>query len=199
MDESRILLLNLSKGKLGEDSASLLGALMLTKLQLAGLSRTEIPEATRVPFAVCIDEFQSFATDSFSDMLSESRKYGLQLVLAHQYLEQLPEHLRAAVFGNVGTLICFRIGAEDAKILRYHFWPKFTAEDLTTLPAYDVYLKLSINGQTSEPFSSTTFPPPAGSYHTREKIIAQSRLRHGTPRQAVEKKLIRWFGTTYGG
>jgi len=192
MDNGQILLVNLAKGKVGEDNAALLGALIVTKLQLAAMSRAEIPEANRKPFSVFIDEFQSFATESFTDLLSEMRKYGIQLVLAHQYLAQLPDLLRSAVFGNVGTIITFRIGAEDGEYLEEEFTLVFTADDLLMLPAHHVYLKLSIDGTTSEPFSAVTFPPPTWSCGTRDKIIQQSRQRYSMPRSVVETKIAKW-------
>ncbi len=156
MDGGKILLVNLAKGKIGEDAASLLGAMLVAKLGLTALERQDMPEETRRDFYLYVDEFQSFATDSFVDILSEARKYRLNLVLANQYLEQIEEKTRLAILGNAGTLISFRVGAEDAKYLAQEFYPVFSQEDLVNLPAYHIYLKLMIDGQASEPFSAGT-------------------------------------------
>lgn len=156
MDQGKILLVNLSKGKLGEDNANLLGALLITKLGLTALSRGDILEEKRRDFYLYVDEFQSFVTDSFIDILAEARKYRLNLILANQYLNQIDEKIREAVFGNIGTLISFRVGAEDGKYLEQEFYPVFSQEDLVNLPCYTAYLKLMIDGKTSEPFSAKT-------------------------------------------
>jgi type IV secretory pathway TraG/TraD family ATPase VirD4 len=159
MDEGKILLVNLSKGKIGEDSASLLGAMLIAKIGLTALSRQDIPEEERRDFYLYVDEFQSFATSSFVDILSEARKYRLNLVLTNQYLGQIDEKIRLAILGNVGTLISFRVGAEDARYLSQEFYPVFNQDDLVNLPAYNIYLKLMIDGQTSQPFSAETLGP----------------------------------------
>ncbi len=156
MDEGKILLVNLSKGKIGEDSASLLGAMLIAKIGLTALSRQDIPEERRRDFYLYVDEFQSFATSSFVDILSEARKYRLNLILSNQYLGQIDEKIREAILGNVGTLVSFRLGAEDAKYLSEEFYPVFSRDDLVNLPAYEIYLKLMIDGKTSEPFSGET-------------------------------------------
>lgn len=160
MDEGKIFLGNLAKGSLGEDSSALLGALLLSHIELSALSRADIPEEQRRDFYLFVDEFSHFATASFKGMLSESRKYALNLTLATQLLAQMEEDMRAAVFGNVGTLIAFQVGAEDAEYLKREFVPVFTAEDLIRLPAHHIYLKLRIEGQTSLPFSGVTLGPP---------------------------------------
>jgi len=159
MDNGKILLVNLSKGKIGEDAASLLGAMLITKIGLTALSRQDIPEVIRKDFYLYVDEFQSFATSSFVDILSEARKYRLNLVLSNQYLGQMDEKIRMAILGNVGTLISFRLGAEDAKYLTQEFYPVFSQDNLVNLPAYNIYLKLMIDGQTSQPFSAETLLP----------------------------------------
>lgn len=156
MDEGKILLVNLSKGKIGEDTAALLGALLVTSIGLAALSRAEIPEPNRRDFYLYLDEFQSFTTLSLAKMLSELRKYRMGMVLAHQYLSQLDEQIRDAVLGNVGTLISFRVGMSDAEILAKEFYPTFSAADLIRLSNHHVYLKLMIDGMPSEPFSAST-------------------------------------------
>ena len=159
MDEGKVLLVNLSKGELGEDSAALLGSLLVTTLSLAAFSRAETPEEKRKPFFLYIDEFQSMTTLSVAGMISELRKYGVGLVLANQHLAQLPPEVRSAVLGNVGTLIAFRLGPEDARIIAKELSPVFSEEDLMNLPNHDIYLRLMIDGRPSKPFSATTMHP----------------------------------------
>lgn len=159
MDERKILLINLSKGILGEDSANLLGALLVTAIGLAGLSRGDVPEQSRKPFFVYIDEFQSFTTLSVANMVSELRKFGVGLILAHQHLHQLDLDVRHAVLGNVGTIVSFRLGPEDARVLAGEFAPVFSAEDLVNLPNWNVYVKLLIDGAPSRRFSASTLRP----------------------------------------
>jgi CxxC-x17-CxxC domain-containing protein len=196
MDEGKILIINLSKGRIGEDNSRLLGALMITKLQLAAMQRVDIPEEKRRDFFLYIDEFQNFATESFVNILSEARKYRLALILGHQYITQMDETVRDAVFGNVGTLICFRVGAEDAEFLEKEFAPDFTAEDLVNLAKYNIYLKLMIDGLAGRPFSAQTLPLfPKQEESNVEKIIKVFRERYGTPRKEVEEKISRWTGS----
>ena len=159
MDSGKIFLVNLSKGKIGEDSASLLGAMLIAKMGLTALSRQDTPEEQRRDFYLYVDEFQSFATSSFADILSEARKYHLNLILANQYLDQIDEKVRDAIFGNVGTIISFKVGLEDAKFLAEEFYPVFNQEDIINLPCYSIYLKLMINSKTSKPFSADSLPP----------------------------------------
>ena len=156
MDEGKVLLVNLSRGEMGDDSASLLGGLLVTTIALAAFSRAEIPEATRRPFFLYIDEFQNFATRTLPTMASELRKYGVGLVLAHQYLAQLEPEVRHAVLGNVGTLVVFRVGPEDASVFAREFEPKFAPLDLLSLANHDICLRLMIEGAPSTPFSATT-------------------------------------------
>ncbi|MCU0679176.1 MAG: type IV secretion system DNA-binding domain-containing protein [Planctomycetes bacterium] len=198
MDEGKILILNLSKGRIGEDNSALLGSMMITKIQLAAMSRVEIPEPDRKDFYLYVDEFQNFATDSFANILSEARKYRLNLILAHQYIEQLSEQVAAAVFGNVGTLVVFRVGAADAEILEPEFMPIFTKEDIVNLPKYEFYLKLMIDGIASEPFSARGLPPLTEPEKTdnKEKAIKVSRERYAKDRPAVEEKITRWHENT---
>jgi type IV secretory pathway TraG/TraD family ATPase VirD4 len=158
MDQSGILIINLSKGQLGEDTANLLGALLVTTLGLAAMSRANLPPAKRQPFFVYIDEFQSFTTESVANMVSELRKQSVGLILVNQHLFQLEPKVCHAVLGNVGTIISFRLGVEDAKLLEREFHPVFGWEDLINLPNYDLYIKLLIDGVPSRPFSATTFP-----------------------------------------
>jgi hypothetical protein len=156
MDQGKILLVNLAKGVIGEDTASLLGSLLVARLGLAAMSRADIPEERRRDYFVYLDEFHSFTTLSLAEMLSELRKYRLDLILAHQYLAQLEVKMRDAIFGNVGTMISFRTGAVDAELLAQEFYPEFSLADLTNLPNYDIYLKLMIDGVPSRPFSAHT-------------------------------------------
>lgn len=194
IDGHKILLMDLSKGRVGEDNSALLGAMMITKLQLAAMSRIDQPEAERQDFFLYVDEFQNFATESFATILSEARKYRLDLIIAHQYIAQLSDEVKAAVFGNVGTMVVFRIGAEDAEYLEPEFMPTFTQADLVALPNYHVYLKLMIDGVTSAPFSATTLPPVAQRTNNRDKIIRVSRERYAKNRAVVEEKILRWAG-----
>ena len=196
MDHQKILLVNLAKGRIGEDTAALLGAMMITKLQMAAMERIDIPEKERKDFYLYVDEFQNFATDSFANILSEARKYRLNLIIAHQYIEQLNDVVRPAVFGNVGTLCVFRIGAMDAEALEPEFTPRFVIEDLVNLKKFDIYLKLMIDGVSSDPFSATILPPLREDAKTgnREKIIRVTRERYSKPRNVIEEKIARWTG-----
>jgi hypothetical protein len=190
MDEGKILIVNLAKGKIGEDNASLLGSLLVAEIYLSALSRADMPEKGRQSFYLYVDEFHNFMTLSFADILSEARKYGLSLVLAHQYLEQLDEKIRAAVFGNVGTIITFRVGNEDAKYLVGEFGPVFDEHDLSNLENYHIYLKLMIDGVTSKPFSAVTLPSPDVDVSHREKIVELSRARFAKKREDIEKAIM---------
>jgi CxxC-x17-CxxC domain-containing protein len=198
MDNRKILLVNLSKGRVGEDNSMLLGAMIITKIQMAAMSRVDILEEDRVDFYLYVDEFQNFATESFANILSEARKYRLNLIIAHQYIEQLDELVRAAVFGNVGTMILFRIGAIDAEELVKEFEPQYVEEDLVNLSKYDVYMKLMIDGVSSQAFSASTLPPIEGAAGTREKVINNSRERYSTERTVIEEKIARWVETSSG-
>ncbi len=200
MDEKKILILNLSKGRIGEDNSRLLGALLITKIQLAAMSRVDVPESQREDFFLYVDEFQNFATESFTNILSEARKYRLCLILGHQYIAQMEESVRDAVFGNVGTLVAFRVGAEDAEFLEKELLPEFSASDLVNLGKYNIYLKLMIDGIAGSPFSAETLPPfPPLEESNRETIIKVSRERYGTPRKEVEEKIAKWTDTLKAG
>lgn len=159
MDDGRILIINLAKGRLGEDSANLLGALLVTTVSLAAFSRAELPESDRRPCFVCIDEFQNFTTFSVAAMISELRKYKVGLILAHQHLDQLEDDVRHAVLGNAGTILSFRLGPEDARTMSRVFEPVFQSEDLIGLSNHDICLRLMIDGTPSRPFSATTLTP----------------------------------------
>ena len=156
MDEGKILLVNISRGRIGEDASRLLGALLVTKIQLAAMSRVDIPEPERRDFFLYVYEFQHFATESFANILSEARKFHLGLIMAHQYIKQMEEPVRDAVFGNVGTIISFRVGAEDAEFLEKWFAPDFMMADIVNLGKQSIYLKLMINGISSRGFSAST-------------------------------------------
>jgi len=205
MDEGKILIANISKGRIGEDNSRLLGALLITKLQLAAMSRVDIPEEERKDFYLYVDEFQNFATKSFVNILSEARKYRLSLTLANQYIAQLEEmtptgrspEVRDAIFGNVGTIVSFRVGAEDAEFLEREFIPEFNAEDLVNLAKYNVYLKLMIDGIAGRPFSAETLSPFSKlEKSNKEKIIKASRERYSTPGKIIEEKISRWAGVS---
>jgi hypothetical protein len=156
MDEGKILLVNLAKGKIGEDTASLLGALLVSRIGLTALSRADVLESARRDFYLYLDEFPIFTTLSLATMLSELRKYRLNLILAHQFLGQLDEQVRDAILGNVGTIISFRLGLADAEILEKEFYPEFAAVDLVNLPNYNIYLKLMVDGAVTRGFSGET-------------------------------------------
>lgn len=196
MDEKKIIIINLSKGRVGEANANLLGSMLITKIYLAAMSRADASPGLlkRLPYYyLYVDEFQSFANESFADILSEARKYKLALTIAHQYIEQMSDEVRAAVFGNVGTMVVFRVGAYDAEVLEKEFAPIFTQEDLVNLGFVQVYLKLMIDGVTSQPFSATTLPPiekPLVSF--KEDIIKFSRTAYAKPRAHVEDAIKKW-------
>ena len=194
MDNGKILIMNLSKGRIGEDNSALLGAMMITKVQLSVMSRVDILEKNRQDFYLYIDEFQNFTTDSFANILSEARKYRLNLIMAHQYIEQLGEIVKPAVFGNVGTLIVFRVGAADAEELVKEFTPVFTEEDLVNLAKYEFYIKLMIDGVSSDPFSARGRAPLTEEEKTgnKDKMIKVSRERYAKQKLAVEDKINRW-------
>jgi hypothetical protein len=202
MDKRKILIMDLSKGKVGEDNSALLGAMVVTKLQLAAMSRTDIPEHERKDFYLYVDEFQNFATESFATILSEARKYRLNLIVGHQYIAQLEQDrstkVRDAIFGNVGTIVLFRIGAADAEFLETEFEPIFTPNDMVNLPKYQIILKLMINGVASEPFSAITLSPNPEYYTGNfDKVIKVSRERYTNSVAEVEEKISRWMGAEF--
>lgn len=202
MDKKKILIMNLSKGRVGEINANLLGGMLITKIYLAAMSRANLSEAEirRLPsFFFYVDEFQSFVNDSFADILSEARKYKLSLTIAHQYVDQMPETVRNAVFGNVGTTITFRVGPFDAEVLEKIFFPTFTKEDLVNLGFAQIYLTMMIDGVGSAPFSAITLAPiPSMGPSYKEEIIAYSRRKFASKRDEVEKTIIDWAETSFG-
>ncbi len=197
MDEEKILIINLSKGRIGEDASRLLGGMIITKIQMSAMERVDTPEADRADFYLYVDEFQNFAVESFASILSEARKYRLNLIMAHQYIAQLTEEVRDAVFGNVGTIISFRVGSPDAVFMEDEFMPRFTPEDIINLPKFSIYLKLMIDGVTSQPFSAATLAPIAHRTDSEQKVITQSRERYSIPREKIEEHVVRWSG--FGG
>lgn len=194
MDSKKIFIMNLSKGRVGEDNSRLLGGMLITKLQLAAMERVDIPENDRQDFFLYVDEFQNFATPSFANILSEARKYRLSLIMAHQYVLQLDEVVAAAVFGNVGTIVAFRVGGGDSEALAKEFGPLFTEEDLVNLSKYQILLKLMIDGVASQPFSALTVPPIGNPTGSTEKVVRVSRERYAKRREVVEDKIVRWSG-----
>lgn len=201
MDTGKIFIVNLSKGKMGEDNSALLGAMIISRLQLAAMSRVDIPEDKRRDFFMYVDEFQNFATDSFASILSEARKYHLSLTLAHQYIGQLVTNdgntkVRDAVFGNVGTIITFRVGAADGEFLEKEFMPEFLQNDLVNLAKANIYIKLMIDGVSSKPFSATTLPPHAAPLQSyKDIIIKNTREHYAVPRKIVDERIAsEWNG-----
>ena len=201
MDEGKILLINLSKGKTGEVNAKLLGLIVVSKLQMAAMSRSDIPEDQRRDFYLYVDEFQNFVTDSFATILSEARKYRLNLIMAHQFISQLSVHkegssaldmtMRDAVFGNAGTMISFRIGVEDSEIMAKEFAPVFNEFDLVNIDRFNAYVKLMVKGTGSRPFNMETYPkPPGGNIETGRLTRNLSRLKYGRTRAEVEREIL---------
>lgn len=199
MDTGKIIIANLSKGKLGEDNSSFVGAMLVTKFQIDAMSRADVPEKDRRDFYLYVDEFQNFATASFATILSEARKYRLNLTMANQFIGQLtPDKsstmLKDAVFGNVGTIVSFQVGSEDAEVIASQFGDESLEEDILGLPKYQSYMRLMIDGLTSRPFSVATLPPPNFSQDKGriEKIRSHSRERYAVARSIVEEKIIKW-------
>jgi hypothetical protein len=191
MDEGKILLVNLSKGRIGDINANLLGMLITGKILMAALSRVDISDASeRRDFNLYIDEFQNFTTDSIATILSEARKYRLNLTVEHQFIAQLTEKVRDAVFGNVGSIVSFRVGAQDAEFLVKQFEPVFDENDLLNIDNFNAYAKILINGQTAKPFNIRTIKPEIGSPEIASKIKQLSQSRFGRPRQEVEYEIL---------
>jgi len=192
MNEGKVVIINLSKGKLGEDNAALLGSMFITKIQQAALARAKIEEEKRRDFYFYVDEFQNFATDAFSTILSEARKYRLDLTMAHQYIAQLPEDVKATAFGNVGSLIVFPVGGDDAAYLAKEFAPIFTPDDMINLNVREMYIKMSVDGKLTQPFSARTInvPKPEVDYST--EIVDRTRVKYGRNRVTVENEIAKW-------
>lgn len=205
MDTGKIVLVNLSKGKIGEDTSAFLGSMLVTKFQIDAMSRADIPEKDRRDFYLYVDEFQNFATKSFATILSEARKYRLALTMAHQYVGQLTigqgdTSLRDAVFGNVGSMVSFQIGSDDAESLSLQFEEMVTPNDILSLPKYQAYVRLMIDGVPSKPFSVATLAPPKFEQDPGrvETLRALSRERYAQKRADVEERILRWASNTAG-
>lgn len=183
MNSGKILLCNLSQGRLGEDNSSLLGAMMITKIQQAAMRRVDMPESARAPFYLYVDEFQNFATTSFIKILSEARKYKLALSVANQYITQIPEEVQKAILGNAGTIVSFAVGAEDASIVHKEFSEVFSEKDLVDLANFQIAVRLMIEGRSARPFLAHTLPLPASKNQNREKVIRTSQERWGQKTQ----------------
>lgn len=192
MNEGKILLMRISKGNLGEENAQLIGSMVVTKIQQAAMARTTIPEEQRRDFYLYCDEFQYFATDSFSEILSEARKYHLNLTMAHQFMGQLSNLIRTTAFGNVGTIINFRVGAEDAAILENEYTPVFKTRDIINLGVREFYIKMSVDGELRDAFSGRTLNVPTPKQDFTQEIIRRSREKYSNPRSKVEQELKKW-------
>jgi hypothetical protein len=194
MDHGQILICNLAKGLIGEDNATLLASLIAEEFYLSALARSRVPEAERRDFFLYADEIQTITGSVLASMLSEARKFRLSLILAHQYLEQIAPDIRQAILGNVGSIVAFRLDARDSSALAQEFSREFRAEDFENLPAHQAYLRLSVEGMTSAPFSMRTLPrPEPGTGSHRERIIKTSRERWGRSREFVEEKISKWL------
>jgi len=191
LDEGKIFLANLSKGRTGEVNSSLLGLILVSKMQMAAMKRARIPEEERRDFYLYIDEFQNFTTDSIATILSEARKYRLNLILAHQYIPQLAEQIRNAVLGNAGTIGAFRVGANDAEFLEKQFEPEFSRFDLVNLDNFVLILRLMIKGKTTPPFKIQTVVPKQGNPEIVEPIKKLSKLKYGRRKEDVEAEIAR--------
>lgn len=196
MDNRKILIMNLSKGRMGEGNSNLIGSMLITKMYLAAMSRADKTEGEMrelPPFNFYVDEFQSFASDSFANILSEARKYKLNLTIAHQYVDQMSEKVKEAVFGNVGTMVVFRVGSADAEIFEKEFAPHFLLEDVVSLGQRQIYLRLMIDGVGSQPFSATTLPPiPMPEISYKQQVIDFSRMKFARKKEDVEKEIREW-------
>lgn len=200
MDQKKIILINLSKGLVGDTNMKLLGSMITTRIFLAAMSRADLSaqDIAKLPnFYFYVDEFQNFANETFAEILSEARKYKLNLIIAHQYVEQMEEEVRAAVFGNVGTTVTFRVGPFDAEVLETIFSPEFMKEDIVNLGKTQIYLSLMIDGVGSRPFSAVTIPPIEPPVRTfRNEVIESSRMQFATPRQQVEELIFTELAAT---
>jgi Type IV secretion-system coupling protein DNA-binding domain len=192
MDDGRIFIADVSKGKLGADTSNLIGAFLVTQFELAAMSRADVPESERRDFHLYIDEFGSFTTDSFMPILSEARKFRLCLTLSHQYIEQLKPQIRDAVFGNVGSIVSFRVGQRDAEVLEREFGSAYAQSQFVHLGNHEICAKILSEGRNVEPCLGKTLPPGGGRHGHAETIVRRSREKYGTPRRVVEDKIRRW-------
>jgi hypothetical protein len=190
MDQKKILLINLSKGKIGEINARLLGMVVVGKILMAALSRVDIPEEERVDFYLYLDEFQNVTTNSIAQILSEARKYRLCLILANQFIGQLKEDISKAVFGNVGSLISFRVGSEDGEFLEKQFAPVFTQNDLVNVDNYNGFAKILVKNILTKPFNIQTYPPTQGNPEISKAFKELSRLKYGRDKTIVNREIM---------
>jgi len=200
MDEQKILLVDLSKGKLGDINSYLLGLIIVGKLLMAAFSRVDISEEERKDFYLYMDEFQNFSTNSIATILSEARKYKLCLIMGHQFIGQLTEEISKAVFGNVGSMVAFRVGAEDAEFLVKQFEPVFDVNSLINIDNFNAHIKLMINNEISKSFSLATYPPEQGNNEIAKSIKKLSHMKYGRDRAEVEKEIAeRWKSSVSSG
>ncbi len=197
INNRKLFFVNLASGRIGANNTSLLGAMIVSQLQFAAMRRVDIPEEQRTDFFLYADEFQNFATDSFAVILSEARKYRLDLTITHQYIDQMPETVRDAIFGNVGTLICFGVGNQDATFLEQEFTPTFMANDFVNLGRFEMYLRLQIDDMASLPFSAISLPPYSDATHMSQRAIAASRAKFGRDVEKVERLIKKWTETKF--
>ena len=193
MDHRKIFIANLSKGTLGADKSNLLGSVLVARFELAAMSRADLPESNRQDFYLYIDEFHNFSTDSFAEILSEARKYRLNLTLSHQYLGQLEPKIASAVFGNVGSLVAFRLGDSDALHLEHELGRTYAPETISGMENFEVCARLLLHGRQQLAFTGTTLPPLGRRHGCRENIIARSRQRFAASRTVVEERVNRWL------
>ncbi|MDP3975784.1 MAG: type IV secretory system conjugative DNA transfer family protein, partial [bacterium] len=192
MDNNKILLMKVSKGLLGEENSGLLGSMIITKIYQAAMQRADMAESSRKDFYFYIDEFQNFATDTFANILSEARKYHLSLTIAHQYMGQLIPVIQKTVFGNIGSIVSFRVGADDAGVLAAEYNPIFKERDIINLGVREFYIKMSVNGEIREAFSARTLAVPPVTNDLSQQIIEHSRNTYCKPKEEVEKLLSKW-------
>jgi hypothetical protein len=197
MNTKKIFLVNLSQGKIGEENSSLLGAMIVTRLYSNAMQRAKMSESQRQDFYLYVDEFQNFATESFVKILSEARKYGLNLIVTHQYIDQIDEKIQDAIFGNVGTLMNYVVGQKDAQRLEKEYAPHLTSEDLVNLDRYRLAIKLTIDGAQSPPFTAIGLKPTYTEYKLKQQIKDHSRESYAKPREMVEQKLNKWASQQY--
>ncbi|HLN18643.1 MAG TPA: TraM recognition domain-containing protein, partial [Patescibacteria group bacterium] len=190
MDNKKILLVNLSKGKLGDINSRLLGMVIVGKILMNALSRVDTAEDHRVDFYLYLDEFQNVTTNSISQILSEARKYRLNLILAHQFIGQLKEEISKAVFGNVGSMVSFRVGPQDAEFLEKNFEPVFSKQDLVNVDNYNCFVRILVNNVLTKPFNMTTFPPTKGDQELANAFKELSRLKYGRDKNIVTREIM---------
>jgi hypothetical protein len=190
MDNNKILLINLAKGRIGEINARLLGMVVVGKILMNALSRVDVPEEERKDFFLYLDEFQNVTTSSIAQILSEARKYRLCLILAHQFIGQLKEEISKAVFGNVGSMISFRVGPEDAEFLEKQFTPTFTANDLVNVDNYNCFARILIDNVLTKPFNMQTYPPTKGDQNVANALKELSRLKYGRDKDIVNREIM---------